>query len=115
MADIPTRKEAFVMLLLLIGSIIAIWVGSTVLSLPKAIGYERATVVNHGFIARDTYAENFMIVRLQDGNTARFKTTHTPAAPIGEDICVHLSTRWVGHRPAVRLAHERYCATPTTD
>lgn len=78
---------------------------------PKPVPPQVATVVGHEFRASGEYASNWLLLRLENGDRARLRTT-VLASPYaeGDRICVQGATRWIGRAPELWVVVDAKCA-----
>ena len=86
------------------------------LSPPKSLGYQSGTVAGFEFSAGRYAANSYITVNLAADEQIKVPVDASFTAPkIGQTVCIHSATQWVGSTPAYRFASIRKCPPPVTD
>lgn len=84
---------------------------SVSLSMPKSIGYQKATIVGFSFSAGRFSANSYVTVDLLDQSQVDVPVDARFNAPeLGQIVCIHASTQWLSPNLTYRFAASHKCA-----
>lgn len=80
------------------------------LSMPKSLGYQKATVAGFSFSAGRFSANSYVTVDLLDQSQVDVPVAASfNAAKLGQSVCLHASTQWLSPNLTYRFAAPRKC------